>query len=113
MGVWQLLSRNHILKIEKGDDICIGPKSRCDLHPQCIGGEDEDGCYEEYLMNGLVTPSQTFVCPSPYHKIVKTNGDKAKLFTKRAVPCDANKECPGGEDEDCDIDILVEILIRK
>ena len=97
------LSYDYTNNIKKGDEICIGKESRCDLHPQCLGGEDEINCEEEYIKKGFFTERQIFQCPTPNHTLEK-DGKSFTIFTKRAVRCDAVIECPGGEDEDdCNI----------
>ena len=44
---------------EETDKIWIekNSTSRCDLHPQCVHGEDEAGCEEEYLSKGIFHPT--------------------------------------------------------
>ena len=101
--------------MNKGDEVCLDNKLKCDLHPQCQGGEDEllEECNEAYKK--LFSKDQTFICPNPYHEVNLTNGEMKKIFTHRAVRCNANPECWGGEDEiGCDLAEAIErYVIRK
>ena len=42
---------------------------RCDMHPHplCADGEDEIGCFDQYIDRGFVPSSADYVCQSPYH----------------------------------------------
>merc|ERR1719264_685122 len=68
------ISRFEIVSVNKGDEVCLDKKLKCDLHPQCQGGEDEllDECNEAYKK--LFSKDQTFICPNPYHEVTLQNG---------------------------------------
>ena len=86
--------------------VCLHPTLRCDQHPQCDGGEDEEGCEEEYRRRGYLPPTANFECSSPHHN--EQNPPRVKIWATR---CDLVPECYGGVDEDCDIQLLVLCLI--
>ena len=99
----------------RGDEVCLDEKLICDLHPQCQGGEDELMCDESYLEKKIFTKDQTFICPNPYHELTLPDGQTKRLFTHRAIRCNANPECWGGEDEEgCNvIEAIAQYVIRK
>merc|ERR1719220_134292 len=47
----------------------------------------------------IFTKDQNFICPSPYYNITLPDGRIKKLFTHRAIRCNGDPECWGGEDE--------------
>ena len=84
-----------------GAEICIekDSTSKCDLHPQCVDGEDEneDECKEEYIRKEIVQPTETFKCKFPNYTFVNSNWT---LYPRRAIRCDGDPTCPNGEDEE-------------
>ena len=84
----------------------LHPTLRCDQHPQCDGGEDEEGCEEEYRRRRYMPPTANFECWSPVHN--EKTPPRVKVWATR---CDLVPECYGGVDEDCDIQFLVLCLI--
>ena len=55
---------------------CVHASNRCDMHPnpECIYekdgilvSEDEEDCFEEYKLKGLIKESAAFQCISPDH----------------------------------------------
>ena len=103
--------------MDKKDEVCLDKRLICDLHPQCQGGEDElrEECNEVYLEKKILTKDQTFTCPNPYHTITMADGRTEKIFTLRAIRCNADPECWGGEDEEgCNIvEDTAQNVIRK
>ena len=93
-------------------------------NPEClyekdgvIVSEDEEDCFEEYKLKGLIEKSATYVCPSPdhnkmspailstvyyghghfeYDEIVIPNGVTVSI---QAIRCDGKFDCWNGEDE--------------
>ena len=105
---------------EETDKIWIekNSTSRCDLHPQCVHGEDEAGCEAEgeYLSKGIFHPTETFNCTSSHnYTIFNTDNTSWTIFTYRAIRCDGTPTCPNGEDEkECNILAeTVKYAIRK
>ena len=82
------------------ENVCIARILRCDGHPNCRQGEDEDGCYRQYRDRGLVPKEATFPCYSPvYHP---GNSISRGTVTILAVRCDSIVECWDSKDElDC------------
>ena len=103
--------------LAKTDEVCLDKKLVCDLHPQCQGGEDElrEECNEVYLEKKIFTKDQTFICPNPYYNVLQPDGQTKKLFTHRAIRCNSDPECWGGEDEEgCNIvEATAQYVIRK
>ena len=106
---------------------CIHANTRCDMHPnpECIYeidgvmmSEDEEGCFEEYKLKGLIKQSATFECPSLDHNkmspailssIYNTTIHRYE-FNVTVIPdgvivvikgtrCDGTIDCWNGEDE--------------
>ena len=105
---------------EETDKIWIekNSTSRCDLHPQCVHGEDEAGCEAEgeYLSKGIFHPTETFNCTSSHnYTIFNIDNTSWTIFTYRAIRCDGTPTCPNGEDEkECNILAeTVKYAIRK
>ena len=92
--------------IKNGAHVCLNPHLRCDQHPQCDGGEDEEGCEEEYRQRGYMSSLATYECLSPHHN--KESPPGVKIWATR---CDLVLECYGGVDEDCDILLPVLCLL--
>ena len=97
--------------------VCFHSALKCDLYPQCEGGEDElrEECEEEYVRKNIFTLEQTFKCSYPYHEF-KVGGNQTKrLFTHRAIRCNGKPECWSGEDEEgCStIDDISQYTIRE
>ena len=63
----------------------------------------------------IFSNDQTFICPNPYYNIALPDGKTKKLFTHRAIRCDADPECWGGEDErGCNVvEAIAQYVIRK
>ena len=70
---------------------CVHPQLRCDGHPQCEYGEDEDldECYKDYQNNKVIGEYATFRCQSIMYPIMETY----------ATACDNFPECFGELDE--------------
>ena len=104
-----------IQQSEKSDNLftCL---NRADENP---GGEDElrEECDQAYLEKKLFTKDQTFICPNPYlvYNVTLPDGQTKKLFTNRAIRCNADPECWGGEDEKgCNVvEAIAQYVIRK
>ena len=78
---------------------CLDPALRCDQHPQCDAGEDEDDCSEEYKEKGYISEQDTFKCQSKQHN----DASQTATVWTWASPCDNVVECWNGEDENnCD-----------
>ena len=76
---------------------CIHPDLKCDGHPQCLGGEDEEYemCKGNYLTKHIVEPFATFKCNSTVYPIIYTI----------ATACNDIHECLDDADESlCDLD---------
>ena len=72
-------------------------------HPECADGEDEIGCFEQYIERGFVSSSADYVCQSPYHN----DGSKTPRVNILAVRCDGVSECwQGADEEGCNINGL-------
>ena len=71
---------------------------RCDMHPHsnCIDGEDELDCFDDYISKGLVSKSADFICQSPFHNDGQTRTATVKIL---ATACDGNPECWKADDE--------------
>ena len=84
------------------DMICIerNSTSKCDLHPQCLHGEDEIGCKDDYVRKGIFKPSETFECDDPNYLIINLDNSNWTIKTQRAFRCDGRATCPNGEDEE-------------
>ena len=110
-------SRGELVIVGKKDEVCLDKKLICDLHPQCQGGEDEDReeCVQAYLDKGFFRQDETFICPYPFHEVTLLDGKTKKLYTHRAIRCNAKPECWGGEDEKgCNvIEAIAQYIIRK
>jgi hypothetical protein len=92
--------------VKEGLAVCLDPVLRCDMHPQCDKGEDEENCYVEYRRRGYLDSSATMKCKSPHHNSGNTT------VTIWAAPCDGREECFQGRDErGCDTGLLVYILL--
>ena len=80
--------------------VCVHPILRCDMHPQCQYGEDEDDCQEEYRRRGLIPEEATFPCFSPhYYPGSPINKSHVTIW---GVRCDGSPTCHRGVDElDC------------
>ncbi len=85
---------------------CIHPSLKCDSHPQCLMGEDENlkECLKQYQKNYGIIENEgtkythkisqyaTFRCPRKFYPNLETF----------AIACDKNPECLNNEDEkDC------------
>ena len=70
---------------------CVHPSLRCDGHPQCEYGEDEDldVCGDTYRRNEVISKDATFRCKSIMYPIMET----------LATACNNFPECVDGEDE--------------
>ena len=62
-------------------------------HPACIDGEDEVGCFEQYIERGFVSKSANYICQSPYHNATEP------IIEILATACDGNPECFKETDE--------------
>ena len=67
------------------------------MSPQCLYGEDEMDCGEEYKKRGLINKDATFSCYSPHY--YPDSPIKRVPVTILGVRCDGKEECHGGEDE--------------
>ena len=83
---------------ETKGNVCMDKKLICDSFPNCLGGEDEEDCKDEYKERKFFPPGATFKCQLPYRVIIK-NGSAYNFSTHRAVFYDGKVECWGGEDE--------------
>ena len=103
------------LQVNTTGMVCLDKALICDLYPQCMGGQDELECEEVYLEKEIFTKDQTFPCPNPYYNITLPDGRIEKRFTHRAIRCNADPECWGGEDEKgCNVvEITAQYVIRK
>ena len=112
-----VLNEGELVTVSEKDEVCLDMKLKCDLHPQCQGGEDEDEdkCKQAYLDKGFFQRDETFICPYPFHEVTLPDGMVKKLKTHRAIRCNANPECWGGEDEKgCNvIEAIAQYVIRK
>ena len=70
-----------------GRKICVEEKFKCDNYVQCEDAKDEDGCEEEYLMRGIFTWNDWYLCQSPYLKTRSEENKTAKFFPIRAIRC--------------------------
>ena len=78
-------------------NFCVHPSNRCDGHPICPLGEDEEGCsYDQYLEKKIITSHATSECASIMYQNMKT----------WATPCNQKMECKDGADENCSEDII-------
>ena len=70
---------------------CIHPDLRCDGHPQCREGEDEDleMCHHKYIENKFLEPFATYKCESLFYKDMDIY----------ATPRNNKRECWDGSDE--------------
>ena len=70
---------------------CVHPDLRCDGHPQCEYGEDEDlaTCHKEYIKRDLIQPYASYRCTSPMYDTMDIYG----------TPCDGILDCGDGSDE--------------
>ena len=94
--------------VQDGKRKCLDPALRCDMHPQCDGGEDEQACEASYRKRGYISNSATYRCESPHHH----QGSGRPVVTTWATPCDGRRECYGGSDEEgCDNDWIVYIAL--
>ena len=98
-------------------EICIekNSTSKCDLHPQCVDGEDEKDCEKEYIRKGFFLETETFMCDYPNHTFVNIDNSTWTLKILRAIRCDGDSTCPNGEDEkNCKILAeTIRYIIRK
>ena len=71
---------------------CVHPDLKCDGHPQCEHGEDEDlgECILKYQENKLISKYATYRCRNIMYPIIETY----------ATACDNFPECVNGEDEE-------------
>ena len=110
-------SKGEPVSVNETDEVCLDKKLICDFHPQCQGGEDEDPeeCKQAYLDKGFFRQDETFICRYPFHEVTLPDGRTGKLCTHRAIRCNANPECWGGEDEmGCNvIEAIAQYVIRK
>ena len=68
------------------------------MHPQCLYGEDEEHCEEEYKKKGLISKDATFPCFSPHYH---PNSSSTKVAVKiLGVRCDGEPTCHNGLDEE-------------
>jgi hypothetical protein len=94
--------------MKEGLAVCLDPLLRCDMHPQCDKGEDEEECEAEYRRRGYLDSSAIMRCESPHHNS-KSDTPTVKIW---AAPCDGREECFEGLDErGCDTGFLVNILL--
>ena len=70
---------------------CVHPDLKCDGHPQCKSGEDEElsMCKDKFLKMKIIHPLATFRCPSLFYE---------NMFIL-ATPLNNKSECWNGEDE--------------
>ena len=70
---------------------CVHPHLRCDGHPQCEHGEDEDldECRELYTENNVISKYATYRCKSIMYPVMETY----------ASTCNGFPECVDAEDE--------------
>ena len=61
-----------------------------------MDGEDEVGCFDQYVERGFVSQSADYVCQSPYHN----DGSSTPTVRIVAVSCDGIPECWQGVDEE-------------
>ena len=66
-------------------------------NPHCADGEDEIGCFEQYIDRGFVPETADFACQSPFHN---DGENKTATVTILAVRCDGISECWKGLDEE-------------
>ena len=71
--------------------VCIHPELRCDGHPQCQHGEDEDtaSCLDIWVRNGVVSPAASMPCSSRQYPSMQI----------LATACDGIIECFESLDE--------------
>jgi hypothetical protein len=96
--------------MKEGIAVCLEPSLRCDMHPQCDEGEDEDDCLAEYRRRGFLDSSATMRCESPHHN----SESGTPTVTIWATPCDGREECFQGRDErGCDIGWIAYLLLGR
>ena len=95
-------------QVEHSEVKCLSELSVCDTHPQCLEGEDEENCEEEYKRKGFAKDTATFKCQSPHHN---DDSSTPTVFIW-AVRCDGVSECWRGVDEvDCQTRMEVTLLL--
>jgi hypothetical protein len=96
--------------MKEGLAVCLDPVLRCDMHPQCDGGEDEKECEAEYRRRGYLESSATMKCESPHHN----SKSGTLIVTIWATPCDGREECFQGWDErGCDTGWIAYVALSK
>ena len=74
---------------------CLTSGTRCDLHPSCDGGEDEEDCEALYRQRGLISESALYSCQSPHYN----DGGHTSNVSILSTRCNNVPECYLGEDE--------------
>ena len=90
-------------------NICLHPQLKCDGHPQCPGGEDEDleECQESYVENQVIGREASYRCTSIFYD--GSDGAKVEIF---ATPCDGVIECAKASDETgCNDNFITNIVL--
>ena len=70
-----------------GKKICLEEKFQCDNYLQCKDAADEHNCEEEYMVKGIFTRNQKFICKSPFLETRTEDGTTSKFFPMRASRC--------------------------
>ena len=84
---------------------CVHPDLKCDGHPQCVEGEDEElsMCYDEFIKLNIIQPLAQLKCKSIYY-------ENMYIF---ATPRNNIPECWKGSDEQETEDYSTQILVAS
>ena len=84
---------------------CVHPDLKCDGHPQCVEGEDEElsMCYDEFIKLKIIQPLAQFRCQSPLY-------ENMFIF---ATPRDNKTECGDKSDESVPKDYSTILIVTS